>query len=1816
MINLAEVGGPPPHINGGPAVAGLPHMMPTPVVAGAGIAMMGQHHQQQQQQQQQQQSHPQQRLVGGAPHQLPPSGMHHPHGPPPPPPGVGMGGPPPPPPHHLTPAGGAPQNRPSARERAMHAVEYYKSNVRRARVDAGLARNSLHERYSYVQRQMATVGNGNGVVGTKLSPHGHTDHLYRSNSSLELIHDHGAGGIPDHLHPGGGTNLRREYGSHGSIDVISSDRHPHHHHHHQGQVGAPSAGESFLTMLQEYQPFGLDGSSLLYSLNKHHTGHAHGAGGSGGTAASTNPIALTGDDVVDRGGNASPKLRNKFHRLWGSSTAAGAAGSNGSANGKQSRQVANGGAPTTAASLDDSQLCVALNVSTSSTTTTVSSADIEERQRRRAFAHFDCRSLTANLGYAAKLRGFLLERRRNTTTGASAAATYGTRSSTPDGDSVDEDYGDGQQNELLENCPFFRNEIGGEEEREVSLTRMASSTTSSSGAGGAASGQQRRPIHRPALAYGVSVLECGANDTLWKGYTCPYQKGPRPIEQIDNGALYYRQHFFGQDHQNWFGMDEHLGPVAISIKREKINPTPVQTLALHGSDVAPTTTHPAEQYLYRLIVRTSELLTLRGSVIEDSIPNARGAGKHANTKEILEYVAPEVQIGCLRLAVTTPQCEQQLLKLDEQGLTNKYKVGILYCRAGQSSEEDMYNNEEAGPAFNEFLDTIGRRVRLKGFEHYKAGLDNKTDSTGTHSLYATQQDCEIMFHVSTMLPFTPNNRQQLLRKRHIGNDIVTIVFQEPGALPFTPKNIRSQFQHVFVIVRAVNPCSDHTQYRVAVSRSKDVPVFGPPVRAGSHYPRGKQFADFLLSKVINAENAAHRSVKFAMMAIRTRQEYLKDLATNYSTATVVETGQRFSIFPSKKRERPTKPRFSGDLSQRGAFCWQVVLHDSGQSTHVDCFLGISAETFVLIEECTRQIIFVTPCRAILGWSTSQNALRVYYHQGECVTLNMRDTGDRDEQLEVIERLRAVTNGCGALELSLRRNPMGQLGFHVQPDGVVTQVEISGQAWAAGLRQGYRLVEICKVAVATLSHDQMVDLLKTSAQVTVTVIESFADFTPRRGCTLQNCRFNSINYESEYDNMVLDGGGSNKNGTSGQSGGGNNSSSSSSKKVMPSGQLQSSASHRRRYERNFSPPRSSNSSGYGTGSSSRSFTAAVGATGQQVPAAVQPNGADMGTLTSSSSGHSSNDERWYDVLDPPQEASSIMAGPPSVASDPSVNYHHPKLTASSNSLPLVGSSPRPLSLHNDSGQISSPSRSSNGGQVSGQSIGRDNSANIAMLKRLIIADSPNSGTDGGAVVLQQQQQPNHPEPLYSSSLKNLSNHHLLMTAGGNHTADEDDLSRHNSPQLRRSATTTNIYGINGKKANGGAATCSGSSASSSRNNSPRPNGTGEPAKLRSGAALKGGAQHHPQRNSVNYTTGSTLQEDLMKLINPDYIANDDNFNAGGMERMQKGHHNSHSLGNIASLAGGLKPIPQKSCSREGVNLGGSNQQLSAANGNGLKLTNGGGGTNSPSNGGEEEVIFTTARPATVISSTTSNSSSPASELLGKHHMNEDHLKMSPSRKPQQQHQFVNGGILKNGGGKIPLPDMKEMDWSSLVDTATKAMTQLSESVAKHPGSNVYYDDISQVLNGVHNQHQLQQQQQQQTGHNGSMNGGGPVGTIVNGGTGGGCSSVSGTGSSIGSGPDLSSSTPSSASPVSTGSSNAAQQQALMALQSSSSLPELQCQVTQLSDRVLREQRRRRSLEHAVRRLTEENRRLQDESQAAVQQLRRFTEWFFQTIDRQS
>ncbi len=55
---------------------------------------------------------------------------------------------------------------------------------------------------------------------------------------------------------------------------------------------------------------------------------------------------------------------------------------------------------------------------------------------------------------------------------------------------------------------------------------------------------------------------------------------------------------------------------------------------------------------------------------------------------------------------------------------------------------------------------------------------------------------------------------QLQRKRHIGNDIVAIVFQEANT-PFAPEIIVSSFLHAFIVVQPVEQESGPPSYRVS-----------------------------------------------------------------------------------------------------------------------------------------------------------------------------------------------------------------------------------------------------------------------------------------------------------------------------------------------------------------------------------------------------------------------------------------------------------------------------------------------------------------------------------------------------------------------------------------------------------------------------------------------------------------------------------------------------------------------------------------------------------------------------------------------------------------------------------------------------------------------------------------------------------------------------------------------------------------------------------------------------------------------------------------
>lgn len=242
------------------------------------------------------------------------------------------------------------------------------------------------------------------------------DAFYRSNSSLELVNT-------EHQYTSG-LHARREYGSHGSIDVIGSPT---------------STGESFFAMLQDFHPSGIPVDQRSPGPSEYLRGKMDPL-----TENSNNAISIDCEDGISNKnlvGGSSPKLKLKFHKFWGSSAGSGV-----------------GKLPRHQVPLDDSVLNSTSNNSCYSSMTSTCT-DVEE-QKRKGFAHYDCQSLTANLGYAAKLRGILLGRRRNTTTGASAASMVTPRVVELDGETED-DVGDGQTNDLIESCPFFRNEVGG-----------------------------------------------------------------------------------------------------------------------------------------------------------------------------------------------------------------------------------------------------------------------------------------------------------------------------------------------------------------------------------------------------------------------------------------------------------------------------------------------------------------------------------------------------------------------------------------------------------------------------------------------------------------------------------------------------------------------------------------------------------------------------------------------------------------------------------------------------------------------------------------------------------------------------------------------------------------------------------------------------------------------------------------------------------------------------------------------------------------------------------------------------------------------------------------------------------------------------------------------------------------------------------------------------------------------------------------------------------------------------------------------------------
>ncbi|XP_061530701.1 rap1 GTPase-activating protein 1 isoform X10 [Phycodurus eques] len=316
--------------------------------------------------------------------------------------------------------------------------------------------------------------------------------------------------------------------------------------------------------------------------------------------------------------------------------------------------------------------------------------------------------------------------------------------------------------------------------------------------------------------------------------------------ECNTTATLYRKHFLAKEHFNYYSADSALGHLVFSLKYDVIG----------------------DQEHLRLMLRTKQ------KTYHDVIPISC-LTEFPNVVQMAKLVCEEVNVDRF-FPVLYPKASRLIVTFDEHVISNNFKFGVIYQRFGQISEEELFGNSQESPAFVEFLEFLGEKIELHNFKGFRGGLDVTHGQTGTESIYCNYGNKEVMFHVSTKLPYTEGDTQQLQRKRHIGNDIVAIVFQEENT-PFVPDMIASNFLHAYVVVQVVNPCSDNVLYKVSVTARDDVPFFGPALPNPAVFKKGLDFHEFLFTKLINAEYACYKAEKFAKLEERTRSALLETL---------------------------------------------------------------------------------------------------------------------------------------------------------------------------------------------------------------------------------------------------------------------------------------------------------------------------------------------------------------------------------------------------------------------------------------------------------------------------------------------------------------------------------------------------------------------------------------------------------------------------------------------------------------------------------------------------------------------------------------------------------------------------------------------------------------------------------------------------------------------------------------------------------------------------------------------------------------------------
>ncbi|XP_073070444.1 tuberin isoform X6 [Manis javanica] len=146
--------------------------------------------------------------------------------------------------------------------------------------------------------------------------------------------------------------------------------------------------------------------------------------------------------------------------------------------------------------------------------------------------------------------------------------------------------------------------------------------------------------------------------------------------------------------------------------------------------------------------------------------------------------------------------ERSVQLLDQIPSYDTHKIAVLYVGEGQShSELAILSNEHGSYRYTDFLTGLGKLIELKDCQPdkvYLGGLD-VCGEDGQFTYCWHDDIMQAVFHIATLMPTKDVDKQCCDKKRHLGNDFVSIVYNDSGE-DFKLGTIRGQFNFVHVII--------------------------------------------------------------------------------------------------------------------------------------------------------------------------------------------------------------------------------------------------------------------------------------------------------------------------------------------------------------------------------------------------------------------------------------------------------------------------------------------------------------------------------------------------------------------------------------------------------------------------------------------------------------------------------------------------------------------------------------------------------------------------------------------------------------------------------------------------------------------------------------------------------------------------------------------------------------------------------------------------------------------------------------------------------